>query len=593
MADGAGLQGMAEPPKGESRTQRALRAQHQQIYNRLRSIRDDALQVERVVRQLEALLDENSENPNSQYLAVFGNRRCGEWYVGLRNERPFAERKSDWVHFKSADGHHAFQGEFSLQRVNAQLIACLSRRKAAVVVDATRRGKRFPDALSRTLPAWAAVVNRVYLLLDGASNWTTAQAQAATQLFVPEACVSRSEADQIASHVLAWAHAWVNTAGEQFMREFISCFPLDKPLRVICVDTQDDVSTLPLKSATSQGDIGMAFLPCFALSASRIANERDLIHVPFSECLCEDTTVPNTSVRALSLSSQSSSSSSSSKSAEAATWASSPASFGTTATEDGSGSWIEFDRDTSTSAETAHEACACGSRFSYEYVQGAADDEQAWNLGLTSALFWKKHPETLRSPNQCESVITSIVEQAFERTNIESFYYSSEARVWAPLLPSNLTIASYAGMLCASPAELAQYDRVVVLYYEEPTGLLRLINGGKLSSLDRSKCSFVHICDKRRRPNYRSGLYHKLTELMDDLSSHSDALLVSYGGADLAVGLALVYLGACRRTHEDPSKWGLRAILLRLLLQHPELGVSRSILKQVNRFCIEDVPGEG
>ena len=31
----------------------------------------------------------------------------------------------------------------------------------AVLVDSTRRGKRIPDALSKTVPIWCAVINRV------------------------------------------------------------------------------------------------------------------------------------------------------------------------------------------------------------------------------------------------------------------------------------------------------------------------------------------------------------------------------------------------------------------------------------------------
>ena len=71
-----------------------------------------------------------------------------------------------------------------------------------IVVDSTRRGKRYPDALSKTIPLWCAVINtsikEVYML----EQWDNA-------LYTSPIAVSRSEHDQMAAKVDAYAQALV------------------------------------------------------------------------------------------------------------------------------------------------------------------------------------------------------------------------------------------------------------------------------------------------------------------------------------------------------------------------------------------------
>ncbi|KAF8589517.1 hypothetical protein K439DRAFT_365218 [Ramaria rubella] len=96
------------------------------------------------------------------------NLRCGAWYV----EPNLAQREP--VYFKSTDGHFG-QWAFNLRRANLHLLddveksgGCASRfccsdgdltATRIILVDSTRHGKRFPDALSKTIPIWCAVVN--------------------------------------------------------------------------------------------------------------------------------------------------------------------------------------------------------------------------------------------------------------------------------------------------------------------------------------------------------------------------------------------------------------------------------------------------
>ena len=72
--------------------------------------------------------------------------RCGAWYTP-------PERVQATSYFKSTDGH-MHQWDFSLKRTNLHLVEAIQGGAHALtgclVVDSTRRGKRFPDALSKT-----------------------------------------------------------------------------------------------------------------------------------------------------------------------------------------------------------------------------------------------------------------------------------------------------------------------------------------------------------------------------------------------------------------------------------------------------------
>lgn len=86
-------------------------------------------------------------------LPCVANQRCGAWYV-----RP--ADTADSAYFKSTDGHHG-QWDFLMRRLNLHLLDTIGGNGGCVIVDSTRRGKLMPDALSKTVPLWCAVVNCV------------------------------------------------------------------------------------------------------------------------------------------------------------------------------------------------------------------------------------------------------------------------------------------------------------------------------------------------------------------------------------------------------------------------------------------------
>ena len=76
-----------------------------------------------------------------------------------------------------------------------------------ILVDSTRAGKRIPDALSKTVPIWCAVINRAIPLRHPEKSRYHSPGNWDTTLFTPPACVSRQEHLQIAMRLDIWARA--------------------------------------------------------------------------------------------------------------------------------------------------------------------------------------------------------------------------------------------------------------------------------------------------------------------------------------------------------------------------------------------------
>ncbi|CAG7926892.1 unnamed protein product [Penicillium olsonii] len=139
-----------------SQTLSSLRRSALSVSNRLQSIEDDAKFVQEVA--------------DHYGLPLVANERCGSWYIPPTT-------KVGSAYFKSTDGHTG-QWDFSFRRLNLQLLPLVKDHgglgrliiyngpktdhalASCVIVDSTRRGKLMPDALSKTVPIWSAVINR-------------------------------------------------------------------------------------------------------------------------------------------------------------------------------------------------------------------------------------------------------------------------------------------------------------------------------------------------------------------------------------------------------------------------------------------------
>ncbi|ORY71715.1 tRNA A64-2'-O-ribosylphosphate transferase [Pseudomassariella vexata] len=147
-----------------------LKRSNLSITNRLHSIQEDAYFVSEVTSAF-------NDRP------LIANERCGSWYIAPQNKRGSA-------YFKSTDGHTG-QWKFSTRRLNVHLLSIIGENDGCIIVDSTRRGKRMPDALSKTVPVWCCVLNRA--LFPNATE--------RHRLYTPPNVVSESEHAQVEARI--------------------------------------------------------------------------------------------------------------------------------------------------------------------------------------------------------------------------------------------------------------------------------------------------------------------------------------------------------------------------------------------------------
>ncbi|KAL0074133.1 tRNA A64-2'-O-ribosylphosphate transferase [Phycomyces blakesleeanus] len=215
-----------------------LRKDNKNIFNRLKSIEEDASFVNEILEMFPTL-------------AAIANERCGSWYIDR------SKRKVYSAYFKSTDGHTG-QWDFNLRRNNLSLIRTIATHGGCVIVDSTRRGKRIPDALSKTVPIWCAVINRALAIyrsrasLPTLDNWDTS-------FYSLPSIVSRSEDSQITSKLDMFAERLLSSGVDMQPLEGL----LRKPLRPLWFTPQSSL----FANAPDYGDA--TFWPVICLSASQ------------------------------------------------------------------------------------------------------------------------------------------------------------------------------------------------------------------------------------------------------------------------------------------------------------------------------------
>ncbi|KAK3937671.1 initiator tRNA phosphoribosyl transferase-domain-containing protein [Diplogelasinospora grovesii] len=189
----------------------SLKRSNLSITNRLRSIQTDTIFVAQTASELG--------------LPLVANERCGSWYV------PPAQ-KTGSAYFKSTDGHTG-QWKFSTRRLNLHLLELIGRYDGCIIVDSTRRGKRMPDALSKTIPVWCCVLNRVLFTCDTNPD--------VYSLHVPPSVVSDSEKSQMEARIPGFVESFLALNPDlASLRKQIS-----KPLRPLWVTPEDGDGDLP------------------------------------------------------------------------------------------------------------------------------------------------------------------------------------------------------------------------------------------------------------------------------------------------------------------------------------------------------------
>ncbi|KAI8112873.1 hypothetical protein M9434_004193 [Picochlorum sp. BPE23] len=157
-------------------------------------------------------------------LPVFGNLRCGAWYTS-------AQDMDGTCYFKSTDGHTG-QWSFSLTRLNLHVAEKAVACGGCIIVDATRRGKRYPDALSKTVPVWAHVLNTAVLQYQREHDMPC---MAESDLCLPD-WVSEHEQWQIEQRVDGWCQGLLQSGVDMSglaseMRKPLMCCWIDQGRR--------------------------------------------------------------------------------------------------------------------------------------------------------------------------------------------------------------------------------------------------------------------------------------------------------------------------------------------------------------------------
>ncbi|KAH7855854.1 hypothetical protein Vadar_029736 [Vaccinium darrowii] len=119
------------------RASRTIKRRDNSLYNALRSIYEDSI----FVGEIAQLWPE---------LPLLANLRCGLWY---------SSQFQSSCYFKSTDGH-TNNWSFNTSRLNLHVAVLAGQKGGCIIVDSTRKGKRFPDSMSKTIPIWTCVLNR-------------------------------------------------------------------------------------------------------------------------------------------------------------------------------------------------------------------------------------------------------------------------------------------------------------------------------------------------------------------------------------------------------------------------------------------------
>lgn len=343
-----------------------------------------------------------------------------------------------------------------------------------IIVDSTRRGKSMPDALSKTIPIWTTVMNRVLFPERTESH----------EVATPPTVVGESEHAQIAARMSGFVES-LKTLGLDLatVRQKIT-----KPLRPIWVT--------PTSSLPSVRPEFSEFHPVVLLTAS---------------------------------------------------------------------SRVSGSESTSDTG----------------YVQGAADDAEAWAQGLTAPLFWQ-HSETLLSTpeDMIEEVIAGLVAQGDGNKGSQLTAIGPGQRVAI-------------GMIDAAETDAQETDIVITVSPKE-SDVLR----------SKMKSRYLHLTLADGKVGSRQ-LRHSLPNLVASVKTQISASLTSRfvvadaNGKDQGVGVALAILclfitddGNLRPVDEvkEPpnglNKQTIKQKLSWISVAKPDANPSRTTLQSVNAFLL-------
>eukprot|EP00249_Psilotum_nudum_P008194 c21109_g1_i2 orf=148-1971(-) len=324
---------------------RKIKRKEHSLYNSLRSIYHDSL----FVGEIQRLWPE---------LPLLANLRCGLWY---------SPHFDGSCYFKSTDGHTG-NWSFNPTRLNIHVANLAAERGGCFIVDATRRGKRFPDSMSKTIPIWACILNRAIYKLRQYHDCCMHSLQVMKQNdFPPESSCEGVDMEEVATNdgfKLSLSNSSLETFAKDLMNESWDC-SLHLPIWV---------SKTEKSNIENHIDEWVKLLEATGADLGSLAWT---LKKPLRPLWISQTTVIWLN-----------------EVPDAASWSFTPiilvsASHPT--------SIPERDNDVD---------------ISWRYIPGAADDEESWARGLTPVLFWRHaHDIVYGCPEECNKRVADIVER--------------------------------------------------------------------------------------------------------------------------------------------------------------------------------------
>ena len=510
VGDGAFLPRLGGAPGAASSARREVGRGQGAAWHRLASAAEDAAWVEGLARR-----------PPLAGLPLLANLRCGAWYVA---------RPGGHCHFKSTDGHYG-RWDVPLVRLNLPVARLAAARGGLIVVDATRRGKRFPDALSKTVPLWAAVLNRVaarLCLTAPASAGPDWDLELHTPLWVPaqERAQMEEKLENLVERILG--------VGEATLREALG--GLRRPLRPLWLSQESRLCLAEEDADEGRDECNVredalkAFTPLYLVSASRVADPHEA-------------RVPE------------------------------------------------------------------GSRWTWDYVQGAGDDAEYWAEGLTPEDYWNNQEFLLGpGPSDLSSRIAEVVSSrvrggALGRTSAGTHRFAAEG--CGEAVPEIVT-SDGNGVYWIRGTGLGLGDCTARTILEDDVAVVSC-SLQVLSFTCVAKGRIIHLpvrnFKERRGPQLSTALPAALEACQKWLGEGLRVLVVCDDGRDTSVCVAVTLLlslfspstggelrlddAFLREPLRAADKSRVRQVLAYVSAAYPPAQASRGMLKQVYEFFRE------
>ena len=217
------------------------------------------------------------------------------------------------------------------------------------------------------------------------------------------------------------------------------------------------------------------------------------------------------------------------------------------------------------------------------YIQGAADDHEAWSQGLTPSLFWKYRDEFLQVPEE----------------EFEEFVRKRKSEEAATCTGGNRAVRIHStGLYIASlsdSVQLQEYDGLIIIssdpFFPQTPTPEPPTNGPKILQI---QCKQGKLGSRALRTQLKQ-IIPFLEHIVTLQKSPPNILIMCYDGKDLSVGVALTILcllyddeGQLREqvSWESINKASIRQRLATITTAKPEANPSRATLQSVHAFLM-------